>query len=316
MSEESAAGGMGRKLKPSGSNPEAPDKKAARTEAEGLEDDDERETPMPSWARMLMNKMDGVQSTVDGMTGKVERAVAEAAEAKTEAKQASLAVKGLEESMVTKQELPELVKGILQEGPTIAGGVHVAGDPEPVIFGGLKGAGAVEEAEQWVNHMLNTAGLPRIINPYIKSENFENIMFAQFPSRKTADAAIELFRRKQPTFKEAVVWCNIDRPLHARISLKLLFKLKKILGGWGFKKGNITIDEENTILKVGGVSVAKAQVHGGALTVEWPSKEWKDWKELQDSQELKDLIQQCQTDLAHAYIRQSKGLGKGKPQPA
>eukprot|EP00959_Pyramimonas_sp_CCMP1952_P193429 4045189-Pyramimonas_sp.AAC.1 len=90
----------------------------------GVEDDDDREAPMPSWARMLMDKMDGVKSTVDGMTDKVDRAVAEAAEAKTEAKQASLAIKDLEENMVTKQELPELVKGLLQEGPTIAGGVQ------------------------------------------------------------------------------------------------------------------------------------------------------------------------------------------------
>ncbi|CAK0836423.1 unnamed protein product [Prorocentrum cordatum] len=212
-------------------------KKSARMEAamtEGVENDDEREAPMPSWARRLMDKMDGVKSTVDGMTDDVDRA----------AKQASLAVKELEENMVTKQELPELVKGLLQEGPTIAGGVQVAGDPEPVIFGGLKGAGAVEEAEKWV-----------------------------------------------------------------RISLKPYFKLKKILCGWGFHKRNITVDDENAVLKVGGTIVAKAQVHGGALAVEWPSTEWKDWKELQDSQELKDLIQQCQTDLASAYIKQRKGLG-------
>ena len=125
---------------------------------------------MPSWARMLMQKMDGVTNKVDGMTEKVERAVAEAAEAKEEAKQVSQVVKGLEENVVTKRELPELVKGFLKEEQTTAASAHSVADPEPVIFGGLKGAGTVEEAEQWVNKMLNVAGLPCVINPYIKSD--------------------------------------------------------------------------------------------------------------------------------------------------
>ena len=60
--------------KAEGSHPEAPDRQVKKQSGSGEEE--------PGWVKKLMEKMDGVEGKVDGMTVKVDSAVKEAFEAK------------------------------------------------------------------------------------------------------------------------------------------------------------------------------------------------------------------------------------------
>ena len=185
-------------------------------------------------------------------------------------------------------------------------------DPEPVLFGGLSGAGSVQEAEEWINKHLMTAGLPPIINPFIKSEAIENILFAKFQNKATADTVVELFRTKAPTFKDSVVWCGIDRPPHVRIPLKAMFRTKKMLAGWGFQKRSIRINEETCTMTVADKPVMQVTVRDGTVELEWLCDEWREWTELQQAAEFVEILSKCREDVAEARQRYKKGVGKGK----
>ena len=152
------------------------------------------------------------------------------------------------------------------------------------------------------------------MNPYIKSDKFEDLMFARLPSAKMVNAAVEMFRRKAQTFKDDVVWCNIDRPSQDRYPLKMLFKFKRLLAGWGFQKRSIRIDEDTSVMKVADKEVVKVSTKEGKLDVEWLCDVWKDWDALHKSTELNDIVTKCCEDLALASQKHCKGLGKGKPQ--
>jgi hypothetical protein len=163
---------------------------------------------------------------------------------------------------------------------------------------------------------LVASGLPHIINPYIKGDMFDNLLFAKYPNKNTADEAIELLRCKTLTYKEGRVWCNYDRPVHVRRPLQLLYKMKNMLASWGFQKRAIQIDEASCIMSVGEARIIKASAKDGKLTIEWMDDEWKQWDELNDSEEFQAMISKSRDDLAAAYQRQNLGLGKGKPTVA
>ncbi len=137
-------------------------------------------------------------------------------------------------------------------------------------------------------------------------------MFAKYPNKKAAEEAIELLRRKSPTCKSNIAWCNFDRPANVRIPLQLLFKLKKLLIGWGFQKRAIQLSEDTYVMKVGDMPVAKMTAYDGNLNLEWLNDEWEHWQELHDSEELQTLLPKGREDLASVHQRQIKGLGKGK----
>ena len=247
-------------------------------------------------------------------TGIAKQAKAAADTAVQTAEDAKAEVVHMKESMVTKAELPQMMKQIMQGEMTDT--MPGPCEPPSMIFGGLSGATSVAEAEEWLNNILVTAGLPRIINPYIKSDDFENLMFAKYPTTKAAETAIEFIRRKAPTYKDNTVWCNIDRPANVRIPLKLLFRIKKLITKWGFNKRVIRIDEGDGTLQVGESLIVKMSAQDGNLIIEWLNEEWEHWKDLQESDEFQKLLQECRDDLALAHQRQSKGLGKGKPTAA
>ena len=214
----------------------------------------------------------------------------------------------IREQMVTKEALPHIMKELINADVINTGAM----DLTPVIFGGLEGATSVEEAETWLNKILSDSQLPKLINPYIKSDALENLLFAQFPTSGTASASIELFRRRAPAFKEKVVWCNIDRPFQARIPLKFLFQFKKLLASWGFPKRGIQVDETSGRMKVGGTEVVEASSKENVFEVTWLDDGWKHWEDLQQAREFKDLVAKFQEELEAAHNRQRKGQGKGK----
>jgi hypothetical protein len=314
-----------RKLESQVSNPDAPEKKQARgadgrevqvESAKGSHGDDE---DMASMMKKMMTMMQGLQNDMKDVKKDLGQATHLALDAKKvadKAMQVSEMMKddmaNIKKNMITKQEIPAMVKDIMKrEAPETVSGVS---DPVSVIFGGFEGANSVVEAAEWVNDKLTSAGLPPIINAYVKSDKIENIFFAKFPSKKTAEAGIDLFRQKGTSFKEKTVWCNFDRPVHHRVPLRVLFKLKRLLSSWGFQKSGMVINDETMVMTIGGSDVVKATSKDGSLAMEWLTDEWKEWKELHESQELQDAIAQGHKDLQAAHQRHSKGLGKGKPQ--
>ena len=98
-----AAQGDGRKLQAEGSNPDAPEKKSARTDG-SVEVD--MEEVMPAWAKFMMDRIVGKVENVEVQVAAAEKA---ANEAKDEAMEAKVAVTTLESEMEkVKKEMTEL----------------------------------------------------------------------------------------------------------------------------------------------------------------------------------------------------------------
>ena len=127
-----------------------------------------------------------------------------------------------------------------------------------------------------------------MLNSYFKGEEFGDLLFAKFPYAGAAEAAVTVFQAKAPTFKDNMVWCNIDRPFSVRTPLRMLFGIKKLLGKkWGLMKGAIRIDESTGTMKVGDKPVIKVSAQEETPKIEWLSSEWESWQELQDAADLR-----------------------------
>ena len=321
MASASTEEASGRKLHAEGSNSEAPKKKVGKT-SEDVDD-------TPPGAKLLQ-KMDGVESKIDNINTNVKDAMKIATETKDAVKLVDKKVDLFQNEINTIKREMEASKSHIESWKdhlesTAGNKINEieaeikmmnmsSADPMTVVFGGLKGASALEEAETWVNKVFKDAGLPPIMNPYIKSDKFEDLMFARLPSAKMVNAAVGMFRRKAQTFKDDVVWCNIDQPFQDRLPLKVLLQFKRVLARWGFQKRSIRIDEDTSVMKVADKEVIKVSTKEGKLDVEWLCDVWKDWDDLHKSTEFNDIVTKCREDLALASQKQSKGFGKGKPQ--
>ena len=121
-----------------------------------------------------------------------------------------------------------------------------------------------------MNKTLKAGGLPPIMDTYNKGDKFEGLMFGKCANLKTVEAAVSLFRRKAPTFKDDVVWCNVDRPFQERTSLRVLFKFKKTLTPLEhsqYSKSIIRIDEDTRTMKVAGKPILQVSADDAELTL-------------------------------------------------
>jgi hypothetical protein len=102
-----------RKLQAHGSHPDAPTKKSQRGADDGADDDGK--LSMEEMMRQMMAEMRGLRSEVREVTSQTTQAVQTATKAQETAAAATAEILVMKETMITKQELPELVKKVIAD---------------------------------------------------------------------------------------------------------------------------------------------------------------------------------------------------------
>ena len=76
-----------------------------------------------------------------------------------------------------------------------------------------------------------------------------------------------------------------------------------------FEKKSVRVDEEDALMKVGGVEVVKVKVENKIMKIDWIDT-WEHWTELHNSSELKDLKLKHETALKNSGVKGKGGKGK------
>ena len=79
---------------------------------------------------------------------------------------------------------------------------------------------------------------------YLKTKDFQGILFVKFRSSCERDVATAVIRSARLTIGETHVWATTDLPIPVRAR-------KVLLGEWGFPKREMVVSDDYTSLLVG-----------------------------------------------------------------
>ena len=91
-----------------------------------------------------------------------------------------------------------------------------------VIIGAIPNAKNVEEALAWITKMCSGTGIPRPVDVYCKSTDYNGIMFAKCLSASHRDQLIASIRQG-PRGSSVKPWAQIDLPIDRRTAESALF---------------------------------------------------------------------------------------------
>ena len=140
--------------------------------------------------------------------------------------------------------------------------------------------------------------------------DFDKICFAKFPSPSDCVAFVNAVQIKGGGAKGSF-WAKPDRPIEERTAISVLWTIRKMLLGWGYRGSSVKVEENSKILKVGGKEVLTAAVQEFKLDLQWEST-WAQWEALQGSAEYVQIKEGANEKLEKAREYSSKGKGKGK----
>ena len=177
-----------------------------------------------------------------------------------------------------------------------------------MVVGGLAGLKTLPAASKWLTDTLESLHGPIHTGVYVKSEDFNGLMFAKFRSQLDCDTAVATLRSAKLSVNGSPVWASLDLPPLIRAKKVFMLGLRWQLGQWGFVKRDIVISEDYSNMSIGEKVILKfTSCVDGLLKLEW-SDEWANWAEFQSSAEVQQLA-----DRANAILeKQAKGVGKGK----
>ena len=301
----------GRKLKQNNSHDDAPAKKTANTDSTGTPSTDDQ---IPAWASafqtQLMQGLTSVvqselgavrsdvtqlKSSVQSVSGKADKAIAIAGDARQKADESIRLVEKLRE---------DFQRGNINSSSTLPGSTTA-------LFGGFTDM-TKDKAETWLKNKPREFGFDPYTNLYTKGDEFQGVLFAKFSSNQVMQQVIQAIIKNRPKAGKSEIWCKRDRPIEPRTAISALLALRKQLVTWKFAKSSIKIDEESFTMTVGGVSVVTAHVLDHNLSFNWTDETWGKWTELQDSSELKDIMDKANARLQKAAQMSGKGDGKGR----
>lgn len=179
-----------------------------------------------------------------------------------------------------------------------------------MVVGGLLSLNSLKEATTWMADILQKLNGPTGQEMYMKTKEFQGILFVKFGSSYERDVATAVVRSAQLTMGETHVWATPDLPIPVRARKVFLLGLRWQLGEWGFPKREIVVSDDYKSLLVGDKVVLQVMVEKGSLSTKW-SSEWSQWEELHSSIEMKTLFDRSNTILK----KQGKGSGKSKMEP-
>ena len=176
-----------------------------------------------------------------------------------------------------------------------------------MAVGGLQSLQTLEKATLWLNDKLKTLNGPCQQGTYMKSPQFQGLLFAKFSSTCERDTAVAMLRSAGLQEGGTRVWATQDLPLLTRARKMFLIGLKWQLTQWGFVRHELNIDDNFRSLVVGEHKVVDVVIENGNIVYTW-SPQWGAWSDLQHSEELQLL-----KDRAAAVLSKGgKGEGKSK----
>ena len=225
-----------RKLKPSGSHPEAPALKMAATEAdadETMQVNEEEDMDVKDMLKMMMKDMKEVKSMMQENKDIAKEAKEDAASAKESALEAKQAVTDLKSAMadtksdiqlmqtkmVNRDDIKQLIQEELDKRPE---GVHMTQEtPSSVaVFGGLHDM-TYSAAEEWITHKMKALNIS-VPDMYYKGDDFKGMVFAEFDNEATVKRVVKAMREQRNGTVSEKVWCKPDRPIEVRAPLSVL----------------------------------------------------------------------------------------------
>ena len=311
-----------RKLKPSGSHPEAPHKKTqvqqiatSSIPTTQVPMDTSTDDTMPVWAKSLRadillgfdqvidSKLAPLQADITYVKSNVNKCNETANSALQAAKESQEAVSALRAD-VDKRFMR--VKEELGKNPTDSQSTTT------VVIAGFGDDFA--QASAWTLNELHKAGLDTPTNTYHKGDDFNGLIFLKYPEAKAALHVIESFNNASRQYGGKPVWCKQDFPFSERVCRSFLFGLRKTLISWEFNKNSVSVDESTLSFSVEGKPVLSVSVstNDDSIDIEWIEQAWAEWNELRSSNEFTSLQATATKKLTAAAEKRAKGTGKGK----
>ena len=105
-----------------------------------------------------------------------------------------------------------------------------------MVVGGLLSLNSLKEATTWMADILQKLNGPTGQEMYMKTKEFQGILFVKFGSSYERDVATAVVRSAQLTMGETHVWATPDLPIPVRARKVFLLGLRWQLGEWGFSK--------------------------------------------------------------------------------
>jgi len=184
-----------------------------------------------------------------------------------------------------------------------------------VVIGNIPGGDTFEAAKAWVKKHIDTSGLNAPIDMLFKTK-YAGLVFVKYGStddREKLISNIEEFAKKTMSLGPKNVFAKVDQPIDIRMAESCLFRMKRMLTGWGYNKSCIKVETEQHVkrLLVAKKEVVTAHVQDYKLILQWSDGEWESWDSLQSSEELSTIKNEVQGKLSNAKeLGSSKGKGK------
>lgn len=320
-----------RKLRPQGSHPEAPDKKAlmsglAQARASpvpGGSDASEFQQagastdsrdPITSKLDLILSKMATKEdlstlkeAITQETTSKIANAVGplqhEVASFRGEVEGISVRVAKLEEILRTtdSSRVETLVKDVEEklESLRLKSSIHDPQQHLTAVVGGLQSMGDFESASRWVSGKLWRSYGPSPIDVYKKGD-FSGMVFAKFLSQTDRDTAISLLHNTNDG-----TWAKPDMPLEERIVRKIILGAKYIMSTkWGWAKSDLWADLDKGTLALGGEVMFTVNFVRGAEPSLIYAPGWQEYLWDMAHPEFRELVE-------NAVGQARKGIGKG-----
>lgn len=185
--------------------------------------------------------------------------------------------------------------------------IHKSDVDKTIVVGGLDELRMLQKATQWSSQKLKEWEGPKHVGTYIKSANFQGVMFAKFSTIYDRDITAALLRSANVREGGKRIWATQDLPIPVRARKSFLLGLRWQLGDWGLMKNQSSIDDMYGTMTSSGRNVVKVRCEKGELFIEW-ADDWSAWEELQTSPEVESLATRARTILSKA----GKGSGKSK----
>ena len=170
-------------------------------------------------------------------------------------------------------------------------------------------------AEDWLTRKFKELNVHAPLKMYTKGNEFKGKVFAEFASSDEVQKIARMFADEKPTLSGKEISGKEDLPVETRAPLGFLLSLRWQLNQWGFTKKEIKVNDEEFIMKVGGVPVVQASVRENKLCLLWKDSSWENWPELQNSEELRSLIAVANNKMSKSEEGKAKGKGKGPSGP-
>ena len=184
-----------------------------------------------------------------------------------------------------------------------------------VVIGNIPGGDTFEGATAWVKKRIDTSGLNEPIDMFFKTK-YAGLVFVKYGStddREKLISNIEEFAKKTMSLGPKNVFAKVDQPIDIRMAESCLFRMKRMLTGWGYNKSCIKVETGERIkrLLVANKEVVTAHVQDYKLILQWSDGDWEAWDSLQSSEEFSTIKNEVQGRLSTAKeLGGAKGKGK------